>query len=145
MKLYLSAIAITIMLLFSGCASILSKSEYQVTINSSLPGTTVTVRNTANGMIVGNGVVPMVVNLPAGNGFFTGAIYSLEATTANGKKHTFFTPVKIDPAFWANLFLGGILGMVIDASTGAMYKIDSTIFLNIVDNQAMPQPAVSNR
>ena len=128
----LSVISISIVIfLLSGCASLLSKSEYDVTIKSNVPNTNVVVRNHENGAVVGGGVVPFVVKLKASNGFFSGATYALDATTVNGQKYTMFAISKIDPIFWGNFFFGGFLGIVVDAASGAMFKFDETFFLNL--------------
>ena len=117
--------------LLTGCASLLSKSEYNVTINSNIPNTNVVVRNHDNGNIVGSGKVPFMVKLKASKAFFSGATYALEATTESGQKHTMFAISQIDPMFWANFFFGGFLGIAVDAATGAMFKFDETFFLNL--------------
>ena len=37
----------------------------------------------------------------------------------------------IEPWFWGNLLTGGILGSTTDSTTGAMWKYDSTVVVNV--------------
>ncbi len=141
-KLFVIASSMVLFFL-TGCASLLSKSEYDVTINSNLPGTNVVVRNHDDGKVVGNGKVPFVAKLKASKSFFSGATYALEATTVNGQKHTMFAISKIDPFFWGNFVFGGFLGIAIDAATGAMFKFDETFFLNLPTQPPVKKPVVS--
>ena len=127
-KLFAISTSMTLFFL-TGCASLFSKSEYDVTINSNLSNTNVVVRNHDNGKIVAVGKTPFVVKLKASKGVFSGATYALEATTESGQKHTMFAISRIDPIFWGNFILGGYLGIAVDGATGAMFKFDDTFFL----------------
>lgn len=67
----------TAALLTTGCASIISGSNYPVTINSSPDGATFSIVNTGNRITVMKGVTPATVSLKAYQGYFDGADYTL--------------------------------------------------------------------
>ena len=64
-KIILSAIAATIL---SGCSTIVSKSDYPVTIHSNPEGATFSISN-EDGEIVQKGLTPSTITLDAGAGF----------------------------------------------------------------------------
>ncbi len=70
-------VGLMIVLMCSGCASIVSKSQYPVTINSNPGGATVTVKN-KRGLVIHTATTPATISLAAGAGFFSPARYALE-------------------------------------------------------------------
>ena len=122
-----SSIAI---LILDGCASIVSRSEYDVTVSTNAPDANVTVRNASNGLVLGNGPAPFTVRLKSGDGFFETASYLCEVNDAQNKKQIRPVNSKLDPWFLGNFISGGIIGMAIDGSTGAMFKLDENVYVH---------------
>ena len=56
--------------MFSGCASICSKSQYPVTITTNAPDANILVRNADSGMVIQEGKSPLLLTLPASKSFF---------------------------------------------------------------------------
>ena len=123
MKIVLYMFAVMCVAMFSGCASIFSKSQYPVTIRTNVPEAEILVRNADSGMVIGNGRSPLSVTLPASKSFLCPATYQCEARINNVKQYYTIT-ANIDPWFFGNFIIGGILGLAVDGASGAAYKLD---------------------
>ena len=121
--------------LFSGCASIVSKSAYDIFISSSPSNANITITN-KKGYEVYSGNTPVVVQLKAGSGFFTSAEYQIKFSTPGYDEKIIPVNFSIDGWYFGNILFGGLIGMlIVDPATGAMWKID-TEYLNITLNQS---------
>lgn len=130
-KMYLKTVAVTMAsaLLFSSCASIVSKSMYSLSINSN-PCTAQISITDKKGKQIYFGSTPTVVNLEAGAAFFSKARYQVKFSSPGYDDKIVPITFKLDGWYFGNLFFGGVLGMlIIDPATGAMWKIE-TEFLN---------------
>jgi len=118
-----------VILLFSSCASIVSKSNYPITINSTPTEANITVTN-KKGLEIYKGNTPATMKLKASSGFFSKEHYQVKFEK-NGYD-TKVVPIlfKLDGWYFGNILFGGVIGMlIIDPATGAMYKLE-TEFLN---------------
>jgi hypothetical protein len=116
-------------LLLSSCASIVSKSSYPISINSSPSEAKIVITN-KKGIEVYAGKTPATLKLKAGSGFFGKAHYQVRFTKDGYDTKIVPVHFKLDGWYFGNLLIGGVLGMlIIDPATGAMYKLD-TEFLN---------------
>ncbi|MDD3124861.1 MAG: PEGA domain-containing protein [Candidatus Kapabacteria bacterium] len=112
-------------LLLSSCASIFSKSTYQVTINSTPSNAKVSITD-KKGQEVYVGSTPSVVKLKAGTGFFSKAKYQVKLSSPGYDDKIVNISSSLDGWYFGNLLLGGVLGMlIIDPATGAMWEIDT--------------------
>jgi hypothetical protein len=114
----------------AGCASIVSKSEYPVAITSNPIGADFVVKRN-NGIPVASGVTPATIVLPASEGYFQPAKYSIEFRR-KGVVQTVPLTAKIDGWYFGNLLFGGIIiGMlIVDPATGAMWRLNDTAITN---------------
>ncbi len=114
---------IFIVFFISGCASIVSEKLYPVTISSAPEGATFQIFN-EDGLKVFNGTTPAMVVLPAHNGYFDGETYTIKFKKKGFYQQTTVLDSKIDGWYFGNLWLGGIIGLlIIDPATGAMWKL----------------------
>lgn len=129
--------AILLLALFmSSCASILSKSQYPLTITTDPSGASVSISD-HKGMEIFQGTSPATVSLQSGAGFFKRASYQVSVTKTGYQTQTVPVQFKVDGWYWGNLLLGGVIGMlIIDPATGAMYKIDSE-YMSITLSQSV--------
>jgi hypothetical protein len=119
-----SAIFLAALVLFSSCASIVSKSIYPVSFNSSPSNATLTITDN-RGIIIYHGTTPATVNLKAGSGFFTRADYQVWFSLEGYDDKVVSLSSSIDGWYFGNIFLGTFIGMlIIDPATGAMWKLD---------------------
>ena len=129
MKFFLLAIAALCVLMISGGASICSKSQYPVTVTTNAPNADIFIRNSNSGMIIQSGKSPLALTLPASKSFFTPASYQCEVK-CNEKKQYRTISADIDPWFFGNFILGGIIGMAIDGASGAAYKLEDAYYIH---------------
>lgn len=111
-------------LALTGCASIVSKSDWPVSVTSASPGVAFTVKN-ENGVAVTHGTTPAVVVLSSHGGYFSGADYTIEC--AGGT-----TPLasRLNGWYVGNVVFGGLIGLlIVDPATGAMWKLPEMVQL----------------
>jgi len=115
---------LTSVLIF-GCASIVSQSEYDVSITSKPTNSFITITD-RDGMDIYTGSTPAHVRLPADAGYFAGARYTVKFEKTGFQTQTLFLQNKIDGWYFGNILIGGVIGLlIIDPLTGAMWKLPS--------------------
>lgn len=119
-KVTLIALSIAIL---SGCSSIVSKSHYPVSVNSSPDGASFSVTN-KSGQKVHSGVTPSTVTLDSSAGYFDRETYTFVVEKDGYQPRTYVLTSTIDGWYWGNILLGGVIGMlIVDPITGAMYNL----------------------
>ena len=122
--------------LFSGCASIVSDSHYDLAINSDPMGASFVVFNKAGKEVIA-GSTPATVELPASAGYFKNETYTIRLNKPGYDERTYYLSSSLDGWYWGNLLLGGIVGMlVVDPATGAMYKLPESVDITLEKNSA---------
>lgn len=113
---------VTIALMSSSCASILSGKKAKITLNSSMPTTKELVTIKADGKTYVD-FLPCKIKVKRGR---KPSIVSISS------EHALYEDLIIRKKFnntvWWNIALGGIIGIGVDAATGAMYKPESKHF-----------------
>lgn len=123
-KLALAALS---MLIMSGCSSIVSKSDYNVAINSD-PGNANFVITNKAGQKVESGVTPSTINLKSSAGFFKGESYTVVLNKEGYAERTYTLSSSVDGWYFGNILFGGLLGMlIVDPATGAMYNLPDRV------------------
>lgn len=118
-------------LCLSGCTTIVSQSEYPVTINSSPKGATFIIKNQA-GVEVENGVTPKQVSLTTKAGFFDGETYAIRFDKAGYQSGFSVLDTELEDWYFGNILFGGTIGgFIVDPYTGAMWELpeESTVIL----------------
>lgn len=125
--------------LLVGCASIISKSNYPVTISSEPKGTDITIVN-RSGEGVFSGATPTTVTLKAGAGFFRGEDYTVTFKKKGYATHTAQIQRGVDGWYiFGNFVLGGLIGwLIVDPATGAMWTLEN------LHSDLKPQPQTSS-
>ena len=114
-----------------GCASIVSRSEYDVTITSNPTDSYITITD-RDGFDVFSGTTPAYVTLPADAGYFVGATYTVKFEKDGFQTQTLMLKNKIDGWYFGNILLGGVIGMlIIDPLTGAMWKLPPNLHASL--------------
>ncbi len=128
------ALLITTVGLTTGCATIVSKSEYSVGITSTPSNVPFEIKNRA-GEIVFRGVTPQSAVLKAGAGYFKGEKYQVtfKPKGKKAKPQTFVLDTTLDGWYLGgNLLFGGLPGyLIVDPITGAMYKLPEKFSVNL--------------
>jgi hypothetical protein len=129
MNLKLNFLAISSILLLTGCASIVSKSSWPITINSSPSEAKISIKD-KKGIEIYTGNTPATLKLKSGAGFFSKARYQVTFEKVGYDKKVVPVEFKLNGWYFGNIIFGGPLGLlIIDPATGAMFKLE-TEFLN---------------
>jgi len=125
----LTVIFMTAVFFFSSCASIVTRSIYPLSINSTPSDAKISITD-KKGREIFSGHTPAAVQLSAGAGFFVKAEYQVKFSSPGYEDKIVPITFSLDGWYFGNIFFGGLIGMlIVDPATGAMWKID-TRFLN---------------
>ena len=124
----LTMVLTTVML--TSCASMFSKSQYNVSINSNPTNQDFEITG-ENGRVIRTGTTPSVVQLKSGSGYFQSATYYVVYKTGERSIiNSSYTPIHL-----LNLLvpLGGFIwgGLIIDPITGAMWNLETYNMTNV--------------
>lgn len=121
--------AFVALLLFFGCASIVSKVTYPIMINSTPTNAKISITD-KKGKEIFLGNTPALVKLKAGSGYFSKAEYQVKFSSLGYEDKIVPITFNLDGWYFGNIFFGGLIGMlIVDPATGAMWKLE-TEFLN---------------
>ncbi|OOF40547.1 hypothetical protein BKK47_03865 [Rodentibacter mrazii] len=139
MKKFIHIIGLSLTMLLTGCATIVSKSTYPVYIQSEPVGATFTIKN-SKGQVVAKGETPKEIRLKASAGYFKPATYILDFQRKGYAKKTVTITATLDGWYMGNIALLSPLGaLIIDPLTGAMYKLPSSISTTLDKNSQSPK------
>lgn len=139
-----------IILLLSGCASIVSKTNWPFSVDTQPSGASVTITN-KKGVEVFSGKTPTAMKLRSGSGFFGKESYTVSIAKEGYEPKKVTIECRVNGWYFGNILIGGLIGMlIVDPATGAMYRLDSdgisetlqkstAISLQILDKNQIPQ------
>jgi len=116
---------LAIVIIFTGCASIVSSGYTHLTVKSDPAGADIQIIN-RSGTPVFSGQTPATVLLKTGAGFFVSESYHVKFTMDGFAEKT--TPVNctLNGWYFGNIIFGGLIGMLfVDPATGAMYQLET--------------------
>lgn len=135
------ALCLSTAIALGGCASIVSKSQYPVTINSTPPGAAMVIRNKA-GAEIHRAQTPATVTLPAGSGYFGKAEYSIGLEKEGYQSSQVALQPTLDPWYLGNIIFGGLIGLlIVDPATGAMWQLDQNLLAGLTPLPGYVPPA----
>ena len=116
-------LALCLALSLTSCASIVSKSEWPVIIDSNPTGAAIKITD-ENGKVVQTGTAPFSLTLSAKQAFFCKADYDVEATLPGQPPTHARMSAALNPWYFGNIIFGGLIGLlIVDPATGAMWKL----------------------
>lgn len=128
MKKTLIALGVCSSILLASCASMFGDANPHVQINTFPTEADLVITNVNTKEVVFKGKTPALVKLPTSDGYFEKAKYSLSFTDKQGNNRVYSLRPTVHGAYWLNLIMGGLLGMlIIDPLTGAMYTLPNTV------------------
>jgi len=137
------AVAVASLLFLSGCASIVSKSTWPVTINTTPSGANCVVSKQSGGT-VHTGTTPMTVNLASSDGFFSSAKYTVMCQKDGFKAEKVPLEARLNGWYLGNIVFGGVIGLlIVDPATGAMWKLEDAAVVNMAQIEGLPATALS--
>ena len=129
MKNRVLAFVVASTLLLNSCASIVSKSNYPISINSTPSDAKISITN-KKGIEIYKGTTPANLKLKSGAGYFSKASYQVKFEKDGYETKIVPINFKLDGWYIGNIIFGGVIGfLIVDPATGAMYKLD-TEFVN---------------
>jgi len=141
MKVAFRLSAIAACAVSAGCASIVSDSQYPVTISSNPAGSTVVVKD-KRGLELHRGTTPTTLVLSAKSGYFQSAEYSLEFEKEGYDRTTQYLSASMDGWYVGNIIFGGLIGfLIVDPATGAMWKLNSPVSATLSPSPLDPAKA----
>jgi len=124
------------LLAVTGCASIVSRSVYPVTIDTIPPGASIVVRDKV-GKVLFKGTAPTTLTLKAYSGYFSPARYDVDATLPGYNPGKGQIRGTLDPWYVGNVLFGGLIGLlIVDPATGAMWRLDDHITVPLTKCQS---------
>lgn len=127
----------------TGCASIVSKSNWPVTFKSNPPGTEITISD-EYGNEINRGITPATITLPSDSGYFSKAKYYIDVKQAGYQEGKKVLVAKINGWYFGNILFGGLIGFVIvDPLTGAMWKLPPMDTINLTKLENAPPQSVT--
>ncbi|SHJ99602.1 hypothetical protein SAMN02745216_02667 [Desulfatibacillum alkenivorans DSM 16219] len=122
-KLISIFIAVFVVASLVSCASIVSKSNYPVVVNSSPDGATITVMDKKGAQIY-KGKTPTTLTLASSAGYFSGAEYYITYELEGYETRQVTLQKELDGWYIGNILFGGLIGiLIVDPATGAMWKL----------------------
>ena len=106
---------------FTSCATLFTRSKYDVRLNSYPQNATFKVVD-AKGRLVATGTTPATVRLKAGGGFFKRGKYLVSLNKSGYYPVESIISSEYDANNLLNLFSWGLYGFALDGYTGAMWK-----------------------
>jgi hypothetical protein len=120
----------------TGCASIVSKSQYPVTIASNPDQAIITITDD-HGKQIFKGKTPTTLTLKAGEAYFHGCSYTINYEKEGYEPQTATLQKRLDGWYIGNILFGGLIGMlIVDPLTGAMWRLDSDVTVNLAEKTA---------
>ena len=118
-------------LLLANCATIVSKSQYPVSVSSNPAGATVKVKD-SKGEVIHQGTTPTLVTLKSSAGYFKPAKYQFEFSRKGQPAKTVEVTAGLNNWYFGNVIFGGLIGLVfVDPATGAMWHLDEKVEANL--------------
>ncbi|MCO4294079.1 PEGA domain-containing protein [Solitalea sp. MAHUQ-68] len=115
--------------LSTSCASIVSRSSYPISINSTPSEAKVSITD-KKGIEIYTGQTPANLKLKSGSGFFGKARYQVKLEKPGYDPKIVPVEFKLNGWYFGNIVFGGLIGMlIVDPATGAMYRLE-TEFVN---------------
>jgi hypothetical protein len=116
-------ICVAAVLTLTACASIVSKSQWPVSISSSPDNAKFTITNT-KGQVIHSGTTPASLTLDSGNGYFKKAKYLIKYEKNGYEAKTYELTSSVNGWYFGNILFGSLIGfLIVDPLTGAMYKL----------------------
>lgn len=122
---------LAVLILLTGCASIVSKSMYPVTINSHPDEADILVKD-ERGLHIYKGQTPATLTLSAGEAYFHGKSYTVTFSKPGYEEQTAVIKNGLDGWYIGNIFIGGLIGwLIVDPLTGAMWSLPKELTVTL--------------
>lgn len=126
-------------LLLSGCASIVGKDMFPLTINSNPDGANIVIQD-ESGKKMFAGTTPTTVTLAAGESYFHAKSYHITFSKPGYAEQYAEVKAEISGWYFGNILLGGLIGMlIVDPITGKMWKLPPNVTVDLSQKLSLNQ------
>jgi hypothetical protein len=134
MRIFTKAILLIVLVfIMTSCASIVSKSSWPLTVNTTPSGARVEIMD-RKGVTVFNGTTPAVVSLRSGAGFFAKQSYRIKLSLDGYGEKIISVECQLNGWYIGNIIFGGLIGLlIVDPATGAMYRLEREYISETLD------------
>ncbi len=133
------AVLLSFVLLLSGCASIVGKDSFPVTVNSKPDGVNILIVD-EKGTKVFSGTTPTTVTLSAGESYFHAKCYNITFTKTGYAEQHAVVKATMSGWYFGNILFGGLIGMLIVVPiTGKMWKLPPGVSAELSPQAALNQ------
>lgn len=125
MKVLFKFFAVAVLcVVLSGCASIVSKSNWPLTVVTNPEGVKIEISN-RNGLVVYSGLTPASLTLKSGSTFFIKESYRVKMSFDGFEDRIIPLECTLNGWYFGNILFGGLVGiLIVDPATGAMYRLE---------------------
>jgi hypothetical protein len=121
----------------TGCASIVSRSNWPVAFKSNPPGAEVVVADDS-GKELHRGITPVIFKLRSGQAFFESDDYQVDMKLPGYQEDKGVLKANLNGWYFGNIFFGGLLGLIIvDPMTGAMWRLPAEYNVSLAPDSVM--------
>jgi DNA-binding beta-propeller fold protein YncE len=137
-KFVIAVLTLSVLFL-TGCASIVGKDVFPLTINSNPDGANITVQD-EKGKKIFAGTTPTTVTLTAGESYFHAKSYHITFSKPGYAEQYAEVKATLSGWYWGNILFGGLIGMlIVDPITGKMWKLPTDISANLSQKLSLNQ------
>ena len=115
----------------TGCATIVGKDVFPLTINSNPDGANISIKDEKDKKVF-TGTTPTTVTLSAGESYFHAKSYYISFSKTGYAEQQAVIKATISGWYFGNILFGGLIGMlIVDPITGKMWKLPTEVSANL--------------
>jgi len=131
---------LAVVISLTGCASIVGKNMYPVTINSHPDEAAIVIKD-EDGQQIYKGKTPTTITLSSGEAYFHAKRYTVTFSRAGYEDQTAVIKASVSGWYFCNIFFGGggiLIGMlIVDPLTGNMWKLPTETTITLAEKVAL--------
>ncbi len=135
------AVLVSPVLFLTGCASIVGKNVFPLTINSNPDGANILIKDEKDKKVF-TGITPTTVTLGAGEAYFHAKTYNITFSKTGYAEQHVVVKATLSGWYFGNIFLGGfgVIGcLIVDPLTGKMWKLPAEVSANLSQQLSLNQ------
>lgn len=123
----------------TGCATIVGKDVFPLTINSRPDGASISIVD-EKGKKMFTGTTPSTVTLSAGEAYFHAKTYTITFSKPGFADQHATVKSTLSGWYFGNILFGGLIGvLIVDPISGKMWKLQPDVTANLTEKLAMNQ------
>lgn len=133
---------LAVVIFLSGCATIVGKDVFPVTINSNPDGANIVIQD-ERGKKIFTGITPTTVTLAAGEAYFHAKTYNITFSKPGYAEQYAVIKASLSGWYFGNIIFGGLIGiLIVDPITGKMWKLPTEVSANLSQQLSLNQPTL---